>query len=109
VIRNKTKNTLVATNFSRKKGLEKVLGLIGKKNAQAIVFTTRFGIHTFFLRFCIDVIILNKDNKIVFMKKNLKPNRIYPWNPVYDLVIELPSGSIKKSKTQIGDIIEINL
>jgi hypothetical protein len=109
MIRNRTKNTLVVTDFSQKKGLGKILGLIGKKNPKTVVFTTRFGIHTFLMNFAIDVLILDKNKKIVFMKKSLKPNRIFLWNPVYNIVVELPSGSIQQSKTQIGDIIEYRL
>ena len=109
MIKNKTRNTLITSLVIQKKGLGKILGLIGNVNPKAVVFNTRFGIHTFLLNFAIDIIILDKNSKAVALKENLKPNKIFLWNPVYDLVIELPVGSIQKSKTQKGDIIEIDL
>lgn len=79
------------------------------KKPKAIIFNTRFGIHTFFLKFPIDLIILNKDNRVIKIKEEVFPNRIVFWNPKYNLVIELPRGSINKSKTKKGDLIEFNL
>ena len=109
VIRNKTRNSLIASNARKVKGLEKIIGLIGKNAPEAILFETHFGIHTFFLKLPIDVLILDKNNQIVALKKILKPNRFFLWNCRYNLVIELPEESIEKSNTQIGDLIEFNL
>lgn len=105
MIRNKTKRTIISEKFLRIGSLRKIKGLLGEKNPQTIIFNTRFGIHTFFLKFPIDIMIIDKNYKLVAYKKNLKPNRIFFWNIRFNLVIELPSGSIKKSKTEIGDII----
>ena len=109
VIKNKTRKTVIAENVSRKNIFNKSLGLLGKKSAEAIMFKTRFGIHTFGLRFPIDVIILNKNGEIVALKKRMKANRIFLWNPRFDTVIELPADTIEKSKTEKGDIIEASL
>ena len=81
----------------------KVLGLIGKKHPHALLLKTRFGIHTFGVRFPIDVVILNKSNEIVTLKEHLLPNRIFFWNPSFDTVIELPEGTIKKYNLKITD------
>jgi len=107
MIKNKTKKTVITGNFSTKKGFAIIKGLIGEKNQKAIVFKTRFGIHTFLLRFPIDVIILDKNKKAVILKKELKPNSIFVWNIKYDTVVELPAKSIEKSKTEIGDILQL--
>jgi len=105
MIENKTRKTIIAENFLKKGALGKIKGLIGKKTPQAIVLNTRFGIHTFLLQFPIDVIILDKNGKIVSLKKRLKPNRIFVWDIRFDTVIELPEGSLEKSKTKVDDII----
>ena len=84
---------------------EKVIGLIGKDKPQALMIRTRFGIHTFGLKFPIDVLILDKKNRVVFLKKNLMPWRIFLWNPMYDKVLELPYGTIAKKKIKINDEI----
>ena len=88
---------------------EKIQGLIGKDKPQALMIRTRFGLHTFGLKFPIDVAILNKDNKVVAIKKNLVPNKIFVWNPKYGKVIELPSGTIEKKKIKINDSIGVRL
>lgn len=86
----------------------KIIGLIGQKKAFPVLIKTRFGIHTFFLKFPIDVLILDKDNKTVKIKKNLKPNRIFLWNPKFNRIIELPEGEIEKKKIKTGNVIEID-
>ena len=56
---------------------ERFFGLIPYKKAIPALFYTHFGIHTFGLRFPIDVLVLNDKNEVASMRKNLKPNRIY--------------------------------
>ncbi len=108
IIKNKSKKTVLNKHASYSYSLlAKSVGLIGQKKAKAIVLTTRFGIHTFGLRFPIDVIILNNKNEVVVLKKALHPNRIFMWNPKYKQVIELPNKAITLSKTTINDIITI--
>ena len=69
--------------------LEKMQGLIGKDKAEAFLLETHFGIHTFGLRFPIDVLILNSKHRVVYLKKNLVPYRVFFWNPRFSLVLEL--------------------
>jgi uncharacterized membrane protein (UPF0127 family) len=109
MILNSSKNTVLSEKEYEKKGLGKIIGLIGRKKESTVVFKTRFGIHTFFLKFPIDVVILSNKNEVVFLKQKMMPNRILIWNIRYDKVIELPNGKIEKSNTKIGDILEFNL
>ncbi|MBI3379173.1 DUF192 domain-containing protein [Candidatus Gottesmanbacteria bacterium] len=74
---------------------EKTVGLIGKKSPFPLVIKSRFGIHTFGLKFPIDVVVLDKKQRVAVMKQNLLPNTFFFWNPIYDLILELPSGTIK--------------
>jgi uncharacterized membrane protein (UPF0127 family) len=104
VIRNITQNTILAKKFSVKKGFGKIKGLLGENEAKTLVFETRFGIHTFFLKFPLDLVIL--DNKgIVRLAKTVKPNRIVCWNIRFKTVIELPFNTLHQTRTKIGDII----
>lgn len=82
---------------------EKVQGLIGKDKPYAMMLETRFGIHTFGLRFPIDVVILDDKNKIVSIRENMKPCRIFLWNPRYKKVLELPAGTIRKGDMDVDD------
>lgn len=67
---------------------------------------TRYGIHTFFLRESIDVIVLDHNLKVVKIG-TVKPNNLFFWNPKHSLVLELPRGTIKKTKTEIGNHLKI--
>lgn len=84
---------------------EKIIGLIGKEKPETLLIKTRFGIHTFGLKFPIDVLILNSKNQVVKIKKSLKPNRIFLWNPIHDGVIELSQETIDRKKIKINDEI----
>jgi uncharacterized membrane protein (UPF0127 family) len=75
---------------------EKTIGLIGKKKYYPLLIQTRTGIHTFFMTKAIDVIILDEKYRIRTLVQSLKPNRIFFWNPLYNNILECPSGTIEK-------------
>ena len=107
-ILNQTRKTVIANEtvipISK---LDQSLGLLKYKTPIAMLFKTRFGIHTFAMRYPIDVLIIDQSNQIATIKENLSPNQIYLWNPEHNIVLELPPGTIKKSKTKSGDKIQI--
>jgi uncharacterized protein len=99
---------MIKLSVRRAKNLkEKIQGLIGENNPHTLMIRTRFGIHTFGVKFPIDVLILNKKNQAVSMKEGLKPNRIFLWNPLYEKVLELPAGTIKKHGIKMHDLIDL--
>ncbi len=103
VLKNITKKTIVtkdlkiASSFS-----DQVFGLLKKSCSRSLLLQTRFGIHTFFFKEPIDIIILDKNHKVVKLKENLTPNSLFFWNPKYDLILELPLKTIRKSNTYLG-------
>lgn len=109
MIKNLSKKTIISAQIKQKSGISKIFGLIGREEPEAIIFKTRFGIHTFFLKFPIDILVLDKNNNIASLKEGLKPWMVFFWNIKYDTLVELPAGSIKKSKTQRGDKIKLDL
>ena len=73
---------MIQIRAKRKNGiLAKTIGLVGKKTPEPILFKTRFGMHTFFLSFPIDVIVLNNKHVVVALKESLLPNRIFFLEP----------------------------
>jgi uncharacterized protein len=88
---------------------EKVQGLIGKDKPFGLMLKTHFGIHTFGLKFPIDVLIINRKNRVVSVKTGLRPNRIFLWNPLHEKVLELPSGTVKKNAIKLNDTIDISI
>src|SRR5258708_15416835 len=86
---------------------EKSLGLLPAKKAHPVLIKTRYGIHTFGMKYAIDVLVLDNNDKVVKLAKNLKPNRIFLWNPRYNTVAELPVGAINKYNIKLEDRIRL--
>ena len=72
-----------------------------------MLFRTNFGIHTLCMRYSIDIIIIDNSHKVATVKLDMKPWGFFLWNPKHSLVLELPQGTINKTKTQIGDQLHL--
>lgn len=107
ILYNQTKTTIIVSDLRiAKSWVDKSLGLLKKKGSRSILIKTRFGIHTFFLKEPIDIIVLNNSLQVV-KAKTVKPNSLFFYNPLCVRVIELPKNTIDKTQTKIGDYIEI--
>lgn len=84
---------------SRRRGL---LGRDGLARRHAIVIAPSNAIHTFFMRFAIDVVFAAKDGTVVGLRKALRPWRI-AIAPRAFCAIELEAGSIERDSIAIGD------
>ncbi len=110
-ILNQTKNTSLADNgLLANTFWTRMKGLLGRKKLfkdEALIITKCNSIHMFFMEFSIDVIFLNKENYVVGIVNDIKPNRLSAiyWKANY--AIELPVGVISSSKTSVGDHIVI--
>ncbi|MFZ0480846.1 MAG: DUF192 domain-containing protein [Terriglobales bacterium] len=67
------------------------------------------GIHTFAMRFPIDAVYLDRDRIVVHIEEGLKPWRLAAVRAHASSVLELPTGTIRKSATALGDQIDILL
>lgn len=110
---NVSKNTVLAENarlaegfFSRLKGL---LGESGLTPGECLIIKPCDSIHTFFMRFVIDVAFVDKENKIIKIYACLKPGKLSGifFNAAFCL--ELPSGTLSRTKTEEGNLINIIL
>ncbi len=90
--------------------LKRLIGLLDREylnEGEGLVISPSNSIHMFFMRFAIDALFLDKKGEVVAILRSFKPwelSRIY-FN-AYS-VIELPSGIIEKTRTMIGDRIDI--
>lgn len=104
IVRNKSKHTVLTSDLRIAKSFaSQNIGLLAYKKPVALLIPTRWGIHTFFMKYAIDIIVLDKKNTIVKLKENLFPNRIFLWNPLHETILELPEGTIKNSRTTLHD------
>lgn len=107
-ITNKTKHTVIAAHAVFLKGVfEKAEGLLNAEAPEAVMFRTRWGIHTVGMKFPIDVIITDRKHTVKKVKHAMPSGKFLFWNPRYERVIELPHGAIRSSQTDIGDTLEI--
>ncbi|WEG13576.1 DUF192 domain-containing protein [Pullulanibacillus sp. KACC 23026] len=59
-------------------------------------------IHTFFMKFPIDVLYVDSENNIVSLEKNMPPGKVGKTVRHAKYVIELNAGRIDQTDTQIG-------
>ncbi len=68
------------------------------------------GIHTFFVRFPMDVAYLSPDLRVVALRQGMTPFRV--WLPRMKdavLALELPAGRLAETNTQVGDQLTVTL
>jgi uncharacterized membrane protein (UPF0127 family) len=110
MILNLTRNTTIASHIEIARGpWARMKGLLGASNFplnEALIITRCQSIHMFFMKFPIDVIFCDRQNKVIGLCETLKPFCLSPIFFKASYAIELPSGIIAASKTQIGDQIK---
>ena len=109
-ITNLTKNTVLADKAHLAVAFkQRVVGLLGRsglEQGEALILKNTSSVHTFGMKFTIDVLFINRKNIVVAALKNLKPFRLSALYPFSD-AIELPAGTIQATQTFKGDIIQI--
>lgn len=83
--------------------LKRLKGLMFKKNIDYILKIKTNGIHTFFMKMDIDVYLTDKDNKVLYIYKNVKPNKIILPKKNVKYTYESKVNYIKNVK--VGDTI----
>lgn len=87
---------------------QKLKGLMFASKIYPIYFETSFGIHTFFVKKPIDVLVTDVNNIVKVLKNSLRPNSIFIWNPKYFRVLELPAGYIEINNIKIGSMVKLD-
>ncbi len=109
---DQTRGTLVGdrivvaeTSLARMAGL---LGRCGLDAGRGLWITPSSGVHTFGMKFAIDVIGLDKEFKVVRLWERLVPQRITSVSLRLRSVVELPPGRIAECGVQMGDALRID-
>jgi len=88
----------------------RIKGLIGRKKlkgGEALVIKPCNSVHTFFMRFPIDLLFVDRQDRIVKIVQAIPPFRLSSISLGASYVIELPAGTINSSQTKVGDQISI--
>lgn len=85
---------------------QKLKGLMFKKNFDYILKFKTNGIHTFFMKTKIDVVLTDKNGKILYIYKSLKPNRIILPKKHVTYTYEMPEGFVQnlEDKKNISEL-----
>ena len=106
---NSTKNTTVCEQVElADSAWSRLVGLLGRDSlpdGHGLVITQCRSIHMFFMRFAIDVVFVDKDNKAIGIVKRIRPFGHSPYYFRASAAIELPAGGIDKSRTEKGDVL----
>jgi len=110
LIRNETRNSVLAdaaevadTSATRRHGL---LGRDNLPNGQALWIVPCESVHTWGMRFPIDVLYLDRKKRVRKLRKAMVPWRVSMCLLAHS-VLELPAGVIEQTGTQTGDQLEI--
>ena len=109
---NKAKETFLAYRVKVADSmLTRLVGLLGKRGLDpdsGLWIIPSRGVHTLGMAFDIDVIFLDKDLKVVGLREMMRPFSITGLYMDAESALELPSHSIFKSRTEIGDELVIS-
>lgn len=111
MIHNLTKKTVIARkSFVAMTFHDRARGMIARdfQNFDAMVFNNCSSIHTMFMSISIDVLFIDRNNKICGLRKNLNPWVPFVRAPGAVSVIELPVGTIERSNTEKDDLVDLN-
>ena len=90
--------------------LTRLVGLMGRASLSAksgLWIQQCNSIHTFGMRFPIDLVFLNKSLRVISVVECVRPYRVVWPVRVASSVIELPAHTLRRSGTQAGDVLEI--
>jgi uncharacterized protein len=105
-VRNQTRNAVLAreaevadTSAKRRTGLLKHERL---DPGQGLWIVPCESVHTFFMRFPIDLVYLTRDRRVRKVRGRVAPWRLSVCLPAHS-VLELPAGTVEETGTQRGD------
>lgn len=111
MILNLTKKNILAENEYHALGFfERARGMIGKKfdgKMDCMVFDSCNSIHMCFMTAALDVIFLDRENRIVKMG-TVKPWRVFFGGRNAVKVLELPVGRIRECACSTGDELDLD-
>ena len=109
---NKTKETFLSFRVEVKDSVwGRLVGLLGKRSLTpdgGAWIVPANAIHTIGMMFSFDLVLMDKNFKVVGLRELVRPFRITMPNPKAESVLELPAHSIFRSRTQIGDQLVID-
>lgn len=109
---NKSRDTVIARHAKiADTVIARLQGLLGRDiftPGEALLITRCRSIHTVFMRFSIDVIFVDKTDRVVGLARGIRPFRVSPYFFRAGYAIELPEGVVEKTGTALGDQVQVS-
>jgi uncharacterized membrane protein (UPF0127 family) len=109
---NQTKGTFLAFRVAVADSiLGRLIGLLGRKSLKpdgGVWIVPANAIHTVGMLFSFDVVMIDKDFRVVSVTEMVKPFRVLLPKLRAESVIELPAHTIFRSRTEVGDQLLID-
>jgi len=90
--------------------LTRFVGLMGRGSlapGHGLLIRPSNGVHTVWMRFSIDVLLLDRDYRVLSAYGDLRPFRVTTINWKAASALELPAGTIASTNTQLGDQLQL--
>ena len=110
---NRTRTTYLATElliartyWSRFRGLM-ATDASRFRRGQGLWIVPCHGVHTLAMRFPIDAVYLDQERIVIHIEEGLKPWRMAAIRVLATSVLELPTGTVIDTRTELGDQVDI--
>ncbi len=91
------------SSFGRARGL---LGRDGLAAGEGMLIDRAGSVHMFFMRFPIDVVFLDRDRKVVGVRRGLRPWQVAAARRAV-AALELPAGAAAEAGIEEGDVLAL--
>src|SRR5713101_5228518 len=109
---NQTKGTFLAFRVGVADSVAgRLIGLLGRRSLKpdgGVWIVPANAIHTIGMLFAFDVVMIDKNFRVVSVKEFVKPFRVILPKLRAESVIELPAHTIFRSRTEVGDELVID-
>jgi uncharacterized membrane protein (UPF0127 family) len=111
---NKTRESLIGTEVAVADTYwSRLVGLLGKTRSwvrpgRGLWIVPSRGVHTIGMLFPIDLIYLDRSRQVIHIEEHVRPFGISKVCLKAESVLELPTHTIFRSRTQLGDTLEIS-
>jgi uncharacterized membrane protein (UPF0127 family) len=106
LVRNETRKTVLATGAGvAGTSAERRAGLLGRESlppGQGLWIVPCEAVHSFFMKFPIDVVYLDRNQRVRKVTRALAPWRLSGCLTAHS-VLELPAGTAEATQTEAGD------
>ena len=110
---NETRQVLLVANGRLARSMwERGRGLLGTRSlppGDGLLIEKCSSIHSFWMRFAFDALFLDREGTVVHLIHEMKPHRMSRHVFASRAVLELPSGTIRASGSELGDAIRWKL